>query len=107
MTELPEPVLVALDGSDLAERALPEALYLARLGGRPLTLMLVLDSHSPDPFGDFGAAEGSFVGRAERAMDTHGSNSFGDFAATEKVPVIAAAEQYLRQAVARHGGDDV
>jgi nucleotide-binding universal stress UspA family protein len=42
-----KPVLVPLDGSDLAERALPYAATLARTSGRPLLLLHVLTPTPP------------------------------------------------------------
>ena len=42
-----KPVLVPLDGSDLAERALPYAATLARASGSPLLLLHVLTPTPP------------------------------------------------------------
>jgi nucleotide-binding universal stress UspA family protein len=47
-------IIVPLDGSKLAERALPEAEQLAKLTGAPLLLLRVVDYSSRDRLGDFG-----------------------------------------------------
>lgn len=47
-------ILVPLDGSKLAESALPEAEALAKLTGAELVLIRVVDYSSRDKFGDFG-----------------------------------------------------
>ncbi len=47
-------IIVPLDGSKLAESALPEAEKLARLTGAELVLARVVDYSSRDRFGDFG-----------------------------------------------------
>lgn len=44
-------IVIPLDGSDLAEQALPEAEELARLSGAPLQLIQVIDPHRLDHFG--------------------------------------------------------
>jgi nucleotide-binding universal stress UspA family protein len=44
-------IVVPLDGSDLAEQALPQAEGLARLTGAPLRLIQVIDPHTMDHFG--------------------------------------------------------
>ncbi len=46
-------ILVPLDGSKLAESALPEAEKLARLTGAELVLVRVIDYSSRDRFSDF------------------------------------------------------
>lgn len=63
MTTL-QRILVPLDGSDLAERALPVAVRLARAGGGQLTLLLVLpDADARAEGGD----DGDLVGQAMQA----------------------------------------
>lgn len=47
-------IIVPLDGSKLAERALTEAKQLAALTGAELWLIRVIDYSSRDRFGDFG-----------------------------------------------------
>lgn len=47
-------IVVPLDGSKLAESALPEAEKLANLTGAELVLVRVIDYSSRDRFGDFG-----------------------------------------------------
>ena len=47
-------IIVPLDGSKLAESALPEAEKLARLTGAELVLIRVVDYSSRDRLGDFG-----------------------------------------------------
>jgi nucleotide-binding universal stress UspA family protein len=47
-------LIVPLDGSKLAESALPEAEKLARLTGAELVLIRVVDFSSRDRFSDFG-----------------------------------------------------
>ena len=47
-------IIVPLDGSKLAESALPEAEKLARLTGAELVLLRVIDYSSRDRLGDFG-----------------------------------------------------
>lgn len=47
-------IIVPLDGSKLAESALPEAESLAKLTGAELVLVRVIDYSSRDRFGDFG-----------------------------------------------------
>lgn len=47
-------IIVPLDGSKLAERALTEAKQLAALTGAKLWLIRVIDYSSRDRFGDFG-----------------------------------------------------
>jgi nucleotide-binding universal stress UspA family protein len=47
-------IIIPLDGSRLAERALSEAGQLARLTGEELLLLRVIDYSSRDHFGDFG-----------------------------------------------------
>jgi nucleotide-binding universal stress UspA family protein len=47
-------IIVPLDGSKLAESALPEAEKLARLTGAELLLVRVVDYSSRDRLGDFG-----------------------------------------------------
>ena len=47
-------ILVPLDGSKLAESALPEAKQLARLTGAELVLIRVVDYSARNKFGDFG-----------------------------------------------------
>ena len=47
-------ILVPLDGSKLAERAIPVAAELSRLTGAKLELLWVIDLSSKDRFGDFG-----------------------------------------------------
>lgn len=47
-------IIVPLDGSKLAESALPEAEQLAKLTGAELVLMRVVDYSARDTFGDFG-----------------------------------------------------
>jgi nucleotide-binding universal stress UspA family protein len=47
-------ILVPLDGSILAESALPEAKQLAELTGAELVLIRVVDYSARDKFGDFG-----------------------------------------------------
>lgn len=47
-------IIIPLDGSKLAERALPEAEKLARVTKAELVLVRVVDFASRDRFGDFG-----------------------------------------------------
>jgi nucleotide-binding universal stress UspA family protein len=47
-------IVVPLDGSKLAESALPEAKQLAELTGAELVLIRVVDYSARDKFGDFG-----------------------------------------------------
>ena len=47
-------IIVPLDGSKLAESALPEAKQLAKLTGAELVLIRVVDYSARDKFGDFG-----------------------------------------------------
>jgi nucleotide-binding universal stress UspA family protein len=47
-------IIVPLDGSKLAESALPEAGKLAKITGAELVLVRVVDYSSRDRFGDFG-----------------------------------------------------
>ncbi len=47
-------IIVPLDGSRLAEGALPEAEKLARITGAEIVLVRVVDFSSRDRFGDFG-----------------------------------------------------
>ena len=47
-------IIVPLDGSKLAESALPEAEQLATLTGAQLVLLRVVDYSTRDKFGDFG-----------------------------------------------------
>src|SRR5215203_6795953 len=47
-------IIVPLDGSKLAESALPEAEKLARITGAEIVLVRVVDFSSRDRFGDFG-----------------------------------------------------
>ena len=47
-------ILIPLDGSELAESALPEAEKLAKLTGAKLVLVRVIDYSSRDRFSDFG-----------------------------------------------------
>jgi nucleotide-binding universal stress UspA family protein len=47
-------IIVPLDGSKLAESALPEAKPLAKLTGAELVLLRVVDYSARDTFGDFG-----------------------------------------------------
>lgn len=47
-------IIVPLDGSKLAESALPEAKQLAELTGAQLVLLRVVDYSSRDRLGDFG-----------------------------------------------------
>jgi nucleotide-binding universal stress UspA family protein len=47
-------VIVPLDGSKLAESALPEAKHVAKLTGAELVLIRVVDYSARDKFGDFG-----------------------------------------------------
>ena len=47
-------IIVPLDGSKLAESALPEARKMAVLTGAELLLLRVIDYSSKDRFGDFG-----------------------------------------------------
>ena len=47
-------IIVPLDGSTLAESALPEAEQLAALTGAELVLVRVIDYSTKDRFGDFG-----------------------------------------------------
>lgn len=67
-------IIVPLDGSKLAESALPEAESLAELSGAELVLLRVVDYSSKDRFGDFGLLyEYEAMGRAleeERELAT-------------------------------------
>lgn len=47
-------IIVPLDGSKLAESALPEAQEMARITGAELILLRVVDYSTRDRFGDFG-----------------------------------------------------
>ena len=47
-------IIVPLDGSKLAESALPEAERLAQITGAEIVLVRVVDFSSRDRFGDFG-----------------------------------------------------
>ena len=47
-------IIVPLDGSKLAESALPEAEKLASITGAEIVLLRVIDYSSRDRFGDFG-----------------------------------------------------
>ena len=47
-------IIVPLDGSRLAESALPEAEKLVAMSGGELVLIRVVDYSSRDRFGDFG-----------------------------------------------------
>jgi nucleotide-binding universal stress UspA family protein len=49
-------IVVPLDGSALAERALPQAQELARLGGAPLHLVRVVDLTRLEQYGAYGLA---------------------------------------------------
>jgi nucleotide-binding universal stress UspA family protein len=49
-------LIVPLDGSDLAERALPQAQELARLTGAPLHLVRVIDLGRLERYGSYGLA---------------------------------------------------
>jgi nucleotide-binding universal stress UspA family protein len=49
-------IVVPLDGSELAEKALPEAEQIARLTGAPIHLMRVIDLTQLPWYGQFGMA---------------------------------------------------
>lgn len=86
--EPPEHVLIALDGSRLAEEVLPPALAVARCFGAQVTLLRVVpDMNGPDI----------------RALDTYErglGRRFVEQAHDE-------AGSYLTQAAAEHGADDL
>jgi len=49
-------IVVPLDGSELAEAALPQAEGLAKLTGAPLLLLRVIDASRLDRYGGYGVA---------------------------------------------------
>ncbi len=51
-----ERIIVPLDGSELAERALPTAEKLAQLTGAPLHIVRVVDLTKLEPYGAYGLA---------------------------------------------------
>ena len=51
-----ERIVVPLDGSELAERALPQAEQLARVTDAPLHLVRVVDFTKLEPYGAYGLA---------------------------------------------------
>jgi nucleotide-binding universal stress UspA family protein len=63
-------VVVPLDGSELAERALPHAEELARLTGAPLHLVRVIDLTRSPAYGAFGMYAGAdAMAAVEKEMD--------------------------------------
>jgi nucleotide-binding universal stress UspA family protein len=86
-------LIVPLDGSKLAESALPEAEKLARLTGAELVLLRVVDYSSRDRFGDFGLLyEYEAMARAleeERELATAYLAGLSARIAAEDLPVSA------------------
>jgi nucleotide-binding universal stress UspA family protein len=85
-------VVVPLDGSALAERALADAEDLARLAGAPLHLVRVVDPNRLDHFGldkfVTPSALGEKVGEAERAAAAYLEQIGGTF--RERAPSVDA-----------------
>lgn len=63
-------IVVPLDGSEFAERALPEAEGLARLTGAPVHLLRVTDLSQFVWYGEFGLAMDVSAAEAETARET-------------------------------------
>ena len=89
-----ERIIVPLDGSELAERALPTAEKLAHLTGAPLHIVRVVDLTRLGPYGAYGlapeygvmasamsdedTAAREYVARTERALAERGLTVSGE-----------------------------
>jgi nucleotide-binding universal stress UspA family protein len=97
-----ERIVVPLDGSDLAERALPHAGELARLTGSPIHLVRVVDVSHLVRYGAYGLA----VDRAayEQAFDPEESASRAYLARIERdlVDRGLTVTQEIRRGPVRH-----
>ena len=66
-------IVVPLDGSDLAEMALPHAEELSRMSGAPLHLIRIVDVMTGRPYGTYLAVEAAGYAEALKAEEIEGA----------------------------------